>query len=64
MRIFNRWGEVVFETKDASIGWDGGYGNGSNYKMMQDGTYTWKIEFTVLQTDERIMKVGHVNLLR
>jgi gliding motility-associated-like protein len=64
MRIFNRWGEVVFETKDATIGWDGGYGIGSNYKMMQDGTYTWKIEFTVLQTDERIMKVGHVNLLR
>ncbi len=64
MRIFNRWGEVVFETNDAAIGWDGGYGNGSNYKMMQDGTYTWKIEFTVLQTDERIMKVGHVNLLR
>jgi gliding motility-associated-like protein len=64
MRIFNRWGEVVFETNDAAFGWDGGYGNGSNYKMMQDGTYTWKIEFTVLQTDERIMKVGHVNLLR
>jgi gliding motility-associated-like protein len=64
MRIFNRWGEVVFETNDATFGWDGGYGNGANYKMMQDGTYIWKIEFTVLQTDERIMKVGHVNLLR
>ncbi len=64
MRIFNRWGEVVFETNDAAFGWDGGYGDGSNYKMMQDGNYTWKIEFTVLQTDERIMKVGHVNLLR
>ena len=64
MRIFNRWGEVVFETNDATFGWDGGYGNGANYKMMQDGTYTWKIEFTVLQTAERSMKVGHVNLLR
>jgi hypothetical protein len=31
---------------------------------MQEGVYTWKIEFTVLQTDERIMKVGHVSLLR
>jgi gliding motility-associated-like protein len=64
LRIFNRWGEVVFESNDASIGWDGGYGMGSNYRMMQDGVYTWKIEFTVLQTDERIMKVGHVSLLR
>ncbi|WP_396195902.1 PKD domain-containing protein [Flavobacterium sp.] len=64
IRIFNRWGEVVFESNDATIGWDGGYGNGSNYHLMQEGVYTWKIEFTVLQTDERIMKVGHVSLLR
>jgi gliding motility-associated-like protein len=25
LRIFNRWGELVFETKDQSRGWDGTY---------------------------------------
>ena len=26
MLIFNRWGEIVFETRNAEIGWDGTYG--------------------------------------
>ena len=25
MRIFNRWGELVFESTDISLGWDGFY---------------------------------------
>ncbi len=25
MRIFNRWGELIFESEDARIGWDGYY---------------------------------------
>ena len=25
MYIFNRWGELVFETHDMSVGWDGSY---------------------------------------
>ncbi|MBL1279763.1 MAG: gliding motility-associated C-terminal domain-containing protein, partial [Fluviicola sp.] len=60
MYIFNRWGELIFETHDASIGWDGTYGG----KLMQDGTYTWKIEFKQTRDDKRIMKVGHVNIIR
>ena len=40
MLIFNRWGETIFETHDASIGWDGTYGG----VLCQDGTYTWKTE--------------------
>lgn len=57
--IFNRWGEIIFESHNADIGWDGTYGG----VLMQDGTYTWKIEFKTTTSDERKVVVGHVNLL-
>ncbi len=59
--IFNRWGEIIFESHDVDKGWDGTYAG--NY-VVQDGTYTWKIEFKTIETDERIMDIGHVNVLR
>ena len=58
--IFNRWGEVVWESNDASVGWDGTY----NGKLVQNGTYVWKVEFKTLSNDERIMRTGHVNVIR
>lgn len=58
--IFDRWGEILFESHNALYGWDGTY----NGKMMPQGTYTYKIEFKTLATDERKQVVGHVNLIR
>ncbi|NRA12318.1 MAG: gliding motility-associated C-terminal domain-containing protein, partial [Crocinitomicaceae bacterium] len=60
MYIFNRWGQVIFETHNVDVGWDGTFGG----KLMQDGTYTWKMEFKTSETDERMMVSGHVNLLK
>ena len=60
MLIFNRWGEIVFETNDASIGWDGTH-TGS---IAPDGVYTWKIVVKTSENDERKEFVGHVNLIR
>ena len=60
MLIFNRWGEIVFESNDTRFGWDGTY----NGKMVQDGTYTWKIEFKQTLNDKRIMITGHVSIIR
>lgn len=36
--VFNRWGEIVFESHDVNIGWDWTYG--VNGKQAQDGAYT------------------------
>lgn len=63
MTIFNRYGEIIFETNDASIGWDGTLQSANN-TAVQNGIYTWKIEFKTLLNDERKVLVGHVNLLR
>ncbi len=62
MYIFNRWGELIFETHDAEIGWNGSYGMDGN--SCQDGTYTWKIELLSKSSNEKKQYVGHVNLLK
>ena len=58
--IYNRWGEIIFESKDPSKGWDGTY----NGVIQQEGLYTWEISFKMSQSDERKMILGHVNLLK
>lgn len=59
--IFNRWGEIVFESHDVSIGWDGTY---TNSTKVAAGVFIWKIEFKTLMSDERISNTGHVNVIR
>ncbi len=60
--IFNRWGELVFESRDPEVGWDGYEGYSLN--PCQDGTYTWKISVVISASQETRVFTGHVNLLR
>lgn len=60
--VYNRWGELIWESHDASVGWDATYG--INGREVQDGTYTWKIDFKTIVNDERVQVIGHVNVLR
>jgi gliding motility-associated-like protein len=60
MTIFNRWGEILWESYDASVGWDGTY-KGS---VIQTGTYVWKVEFGDSFNDSRHMDYGTVTILR
>ena len=62
MSIYNRWGEIVFQSKDASIGWDGSYG--INGRKAQDGVYTYHIVYKIPQVDDRRVLTGHVTLIR
>ena len=58
--IFNRWGNLLFESHNKDIGWDGTYGN----KICLPDTYIWKIEYKE-STGNKLKKqlVGHVNLI-
>jgi gliding motility-associated-like protein len=58
--IFNRWGEIVYESNNIDEGWDGNYQN----QAVPEGTYIWKIEFTETMSDKRHIETGHVNVLR
>ena len=60
--IFNRWGEIIFESNDPSIGWDGSYG--IEGKDAEVGVYTYQIFIKIPTFDERKMILGHVNLIR
>lgn len=62
MLIFNRWGELIFETNNVKIGWDGTYGNLS--RKVQDRVFTWEITYKKQENDSRHVVVGHVNLIR
>jgi gliding motility-associated-like protein len=60
--IFNRWGDIIFESRDPNLGWDGTYGTGGF--GAPEGTYIWKIIYKLPDTDERNTISGHINLLR
>ena len=62
MYIYNRWGDLIFESHDPLIGWDGSYGR--NSINCEIGTYTWVIKVEALSTQEIEEFTGHVNLVR
>ena len=57
--VLNRWGEVVFESYDHAIGWDGRM----NYLLCPDGMYTYRISYQRKDGETPIVVLGHVNLL-
>jgi gliding motility-associated-like protein len=59
LSIYNRWGEILFESFDKNVGWDGTY----NGTIVQNGTYIWTAVVSTNGTN-KIVKNGHVNLIR
>lgn len=59
MRVFNRWGELIFQTKDPNGYWDGKH----NGKAVRDGVYVWQVKAMDLNGGERII-TGHVSALK
>nr|WP_294859387.1 gliding motility-associated C-terminal domain-containing protein [uncultured Fluviicola sp.] len=60
LMIFNRWGEVIWETHDVNSGWDGTY-NGTPVK---EGTYTWVARVKDLYWDNKKVFNGTINLVK
>lgn len=60
MQIYNRWGQIIWESFDTQGRWDGTY----NGVRCQDGVYTWKIRFGVPKTDEIKEMWGHLTILK
>lgn len=60
LQIFNRWGELVWETLDPSQSWDGTY-NGS---IVQDGIYTWTASVKDANTDNKQTFGGFITIIR
>jgi gliding motility-associated-like protein len=60
VRIFNRWGETVWESNNPNIGWDGTYMN----ETCSIGIYQFSIIFKDLKSGKKQVTQGHINLLR
>ena len=58
MLIWNRWGELVFESTDANVGWDGYYKGA----LAPGGVYMVKIRATFFDSTQELYH-GNVTLL-
>lgn len=58
--IFNRWGDLLFESHNTDVGWDGKFNN----QVVEDGVYIWKIIIKHKDSDDKDMRIGNVSLLR
>jgi gliding motility-associated-like protein len=59
-RVFNRWGQLVFDSPlSHSLGWDGTY----NGKPLASGTFVWIVQ-GVDYTGKSLVRKGTVTLIR
>lgn len=59
MKIFNRWGELIFETRDYNVGWFGDKGG----NLVPMGGYPYVISFTALDGTP-VERKGIVTVIR
>jgi len=64
LQIFNRWGEIIFESQDPLKGWDGTVNTTNGASMSPDGMYTYKISFVETGFEKAFEVVGSVVLVR
>ncbi|MEM9856194.1 MAG: PKD-like domain-containing protein [Bacteroidota bacterium] len=60
MFIFDRWGNLIFESNDKNFGWDG-YDSKGN--LLPAGVYVYKVDL-LLSDGSRTTRVGDVTLIR
>ena len=63
--IYNRWGELIFESTDVNFKWNGGYGNNLN-KPLPLGNYTYILKYLDRNDEDRGLQEqrGSVLLIR
>jgi gliding motility-associated-like protein len=60
MLIYNRWGQVIFESNDIKEGWDGTF----NGELVQDGLYTYSIVYKVARKSDKRTVQGHFTKIK
>ena len=59
LRIWDRWGELIFESRDSEKGWDGTFRG----KSAPVGVYIWTIEFNTTDKSRPEILKGSVTLV-
>ena len=60
LTIYNRWGNIIWQSRNTNSQWDGTY-NGS---LVPDGTYNWIIKLDILDSDELKVVSGSVTIIK
>lgn len=58
--VYNRWGQLIWESHDINVGWDGRF----NGKPVEVGIYTWVINTKDILNDNKYTYNGFINLMR
>ena len=61
-KIFNRWGDALFETNDINEGWYGEVDAGEYYAI--DAVYSWLVKIVPKNGQEPFEQTGHVTVIR
>lgn len=59
-RIYNRYGQIIFETKDYSRKWDGRV----NSQLQPSGTYVWTLNYINRESGQPVFRKGTTVLIR
>lgn len=60
LRIYNRWGELLFTTQNAAFGWDGTYKG-----IIADvGVYQYQVNYITADSDKKHFLKGDITLIR
>lgn len=62
LEIYNRWGELIWESHNPEVGWNGTYG-GQGGQKVKEGTYVWKVRTRDYINDKKYEWQGHVSIL-
>ena len=61
LEVYNRWGQLVFESKGYNNDWDGTY-KGEAGKYLPEGVYFWILSFD--GTNGRVQRKDYITILR
>jgi gliding motility-associated-like protein len=59
-KVYNRWGQLVFESKNWKERWDGKVKGA----LQGSGVYVWMLRYTNRDTKKPVFKKGTVTLIR
>jgi len=59
-KVYNRYGQLVWETNDWTRKWDGG----SAGKAAPSGAYVWMLQYTEIDTGKKVVQKGTTTLIR
>ncbi len=62
LRVFDRWGQVVFESEDPREFWNGAANNSGD--ILKSDVYVYRIAFEIRETEVRKELLGHVTLIK